>query len=96
MLGRVVDDIVKVFTVQGPHNFGRDCVCISRQGRGLTGVRRGTGHSLNVLPRGRFSPRSVQNGFVRKAARLGQHGRDKHGPVRLNVVLIIVTILVCL
>lgn len=87
---------VKVFGMQGPHKFGRRCVCISREGRGLTGVRRSTGHSLKVLPRGRFSPRSVHKGFVRNAARLGHHGRDKHGPTRLKMVLTVVTLLVFL
>lgn len=86
---------VKVFGVRGPHHFGRRCVCISRQGRGLRGLRRGTGHRLNVLPPGRFSPRSVHKGFIRNAGRLGHEGRDKHGPVACKTLFITVLILLC-
>lgn len=86
---------VKVFAVEGPHKFHRRCVCISRHGRGLRGVRRATGHRLKVLPPGRFGPRSVHNGFMRNAACLGHHGRDKHGPLDCKTVFITVIMLLC-
>ncbi len=81
---------VKVFGAHRPQEFRRRCVCISRHGRHLRGVRRGTGLSLNVI-RGRrpAARREVHNGVIRRAARLGHEGRGKISLAAGHLVLVL-------